>query len=499
MDWKWTEEEPSTVFYSHFKTLLWKRMIYGSRDIKMLMCQIIIPVLLVILGLSILLIQPSLSQPDLVLSSANYNPALPLADRNFVPMLVTPTSQGGSDSSILANQIMSKFTASNPAIGGVAVPVDSAQYDILPASSSESIFGGCSQGAQPLYNMSTFLLLTKNGFPTHPGTTNGTQGQHSIESRYLRSSGLPVDGDVERRTTATATATATATVASNGTSNGGVNGTDEKGATRYGAVTIDGASDEKHISYNVMVNGSAVHGVGVYVNELHQALLQVVTGQTKAKITARNHPLPRTYKQDNEKKAVAAFVASLFFMIAFNFIPASFATFVVRERETKATHQQIISGVSIWAYWWSTYVFDTLSYLLTVALVEMALWAYQVDVFTHGHSGLTALTLFLLFGPSVAAFTYICSHLFSSHSTAQIVVMFMNFVTGLGLVITAFVLSGIELTRTQSVWLRKLFRVFPSYCLGDGLLHLSMCYDDPSFKGTFHSPKMLDVAVYIHV
>lgn len=38
-------------------------------------------------------------------------------------------------------------------------------------------------------------------------------------------------------------------------------------------------------------------------------------------------------------------------MIAFCFLPASYVIFVVKEREVKAKHQQIISGVSLSAYW----------------------------------------------------------------------------------------------------------------------------------------------------
>ena len=38
-------------------------------------------------------------------------------------------------------------------------------------------------------------------------------------------------------------------------------------------------------------------------------------------------------------------------MLAIPYVPAAFATFVVREREVKAKHQQLVSGISIPAYW----------------------------------------------------------------------------------------------------------------------------------------------------
>lgn len=53
-------------------------------------------------------------------------------------------------------------------------------------------------------------------------------------------------------------------------------------------------------------------------------------------------------------------------MLAFAFVPAAFALFVVRERETKAKHLQVVSGVSFIAYWLSTWLFDLASYQVCV-------------------------------------------------------------------------------------------------------------------------------------
>ena len=43
-------------------------------------------------------------------------------------------------------------------------------------------------------------------------------------------------------------------------------------------------------------------------------------------------------------------------MLAIPYVPAAFATFIVREREVKAKHQQLVSGVSIPAYWMSAWL-----------------------------------------------------------------------------------------------------------------------------------------------
>ncbi len=179
--------------------------------------------------------------------------------------------------------------------------------------------------------------------------------------------------------------------------------------------------------------------------------------------------------QDNNQASLDAFTAALFFMIAFCFIPASYVTFIVKEKEVKAKHQQIISGVSIYAYWCSTWVWDVVSYLPTVVLIICIIFAFGVDSYTKNEGAGATFLLFLLFGPAVASFTYMLSFLFKSHSTAQLAIMFLNFLTGLCLMVVSFVLTIIPSTASYAVDLRYLFRLFPSFCLGDGLTQLALC------------------------
>jgi ATP-binding cassette subfamily A (ABC1) protein 3 len=211
------------------------------------------------------------------------------------------------------------------------------------------------------------------------------------------------------------------------------------------------------------------------MNEVHQAFLQSISDIPTAKITAHNHPLPRTFQQDAASASTDAFVVSLFVMIAFCFIPASFAIFVVREREVKAKHQQVISGVSIYAYWISTYVWDILSYLPTAALVIAMIYAYNVKSYVKGEASGALVAILLLYGPATAAITYLLSYLFASHSTAQVAIMFFNFITGLCLSVVSFVLISVPRTTKLSRYLRYVFRIFPAFCLGDAIAQLALC------------------------
>ena len=58
--------------------------------------------------------------------------------------------------------------------------------------------------------------------------------------------------------------------------------------------------------------------------------------------------------------------------------------------------------------------------------------------------------------------------------------MFFNFITGLCLMVVSFVLTTIPSTTEISLSLRYMFRIFPSFCLGDGIIQLALCTDGTS-------------------
>lgn len=82
------------------------------------------------------------------------------------------------------------------------------------------------------------------------------------------------------------------------------------------------------------------------------------------------------------------------------FVPASYIQFVVKEREVSAKHQQLISGVSIPAYWLSSWVYDALSYLPTAFLCVAVCYGFQISQFasTDSHIINSLVLVFLLYG-----------------------------------------------------------------------------------------------------
>jgi len=112
---------------------------------------------------------------------------------------------------------------------------------------------------------------------------------------------------------------------------------------------------------------------------------------------------------------------------------------------------------------------------------------FGIDAFEQGESFAAVAVLFAAYGLAVTPFTYLLSFLFVSHSTAQNVVLLVNFITGLVLMIASLVMTLIPKTTELNDKLEYLYRIFPGFCLGNGLLNLTI----NSSKKTFGDGVMI--------
>jgi len=186
------------------------------------------------------------------------------------------------------------------------------------------------------------------------------------------------------------------------------------------------------------------------------------------------HPLPFTAQQELFVGSFISLFAALSILVAFSFIPASYAVFIVREREVSAKHQQLISGVSIWAYWASTYVFDMTTYMVPCFLTIAVIAAFDIEQFIDTADQRLAglLLLFITYGLSVSAFTYCLTYLFKSFTAALVSVLALN-IFAVILMIASFVMDKIKATCREDRVLRYFYRLVPGFALGNGLLNLS--------------------------
>ncbi|KAL3632486.1 Phospholipid-transporting ATPase abca1 [Castilleja foliolosa] len=244
--------------------------------------------------------------------------------------------------------------------------------------------------------------------------------------------------------------------------------------SRYGAVVMDKQGEDGSLSYTILYNSSCQHAAPTFINLINSAILRLATHNENMTIRTRNHPLPMTTSQVQQRHDLDAFKVAVVITIAFSFIPASFAVAIVKEREVKAKHQQLISGVSILSYWASTYIWDFISFLFPMSFAIFLFCIFGLDQFVGRDSLFSTILMFLGYGLSIASSTYCLTFCFSEHSMAQNVVLLVHFFTGLVLMVLSFIMGLLESTRHANSLLKNIFRLSPGFCFADGLASLAL-------------------------
>ena len=242
-------------------------------------------------------------------------------------------------------------------------------------------------------------------------------------------------------------------------------------ASRYGAVSFGLVDATEEFVYNVHANYTGAHASAIFMNQVNDAILKQY-GVPGASIRTKLTPLGVTRHEVATASSYDGFTIVIMIMLSFSFIPAAFALFVVRERETKAKHLQLVSGVSFLSYWLSTWVFDFASYQIPLWMTIIILKIFDASALVGPDVFWPTVILMELYGASVTGFTYLTSFLFAKHSMAQVGTILLNFLFGLILVIISIIMTFISTTRAVALKLVYVFRLVPAYAVGNGLLNV---------------------------
>ncbi len=491
---KWERPKVSaSLFAVHFKALFRKRWQYAKRDKQAVCCNTITPSAVFMVGLIILKTSGITEDPpSYSLTNAAWR------DYN-----------GGGETPIPYNTVYR---------GDVSAAADLfSNFEDYPASNARpvSFDFGCGSAARSCD--AAFNIENERGA--------GPNGDYEYNDpnffrRYEQSvyfSSAPYDGEDATWTDFNAT-----------TSNIGYNyfvtGFSASRQSQYGGFAIanfysgtgDGAVSPE-IDYTILQNTTASHSVATFQNYMSN-LLSFQFNPTAPTIYVTNYPLPNTARVASQLQSTSGFTAVIFLMIAYSFIPASIVQFVVREKENNrnAKHQQIISGVSIPAYWMSNFAWDFLMYMPPFVLTIILVVVFDIQAFTGNGCEVACLdnplgavaVLLIFFGIAIIPFTYCLSYLFSESSKAQTFTLLISIFLGLVLQIAAFVMRLIPATCQINRQLLFLYRLVPTFSLGNGLLNMANgvltlqaaeCYDlEEDFGGVKQSydPYLLEIIGY---
>ncbi|XP_075854307.1 phospholipid-transporting ATPase ABCA7 [Microcebus murinus] len=234
-------------------------------------------------------------------------------------------------------------------------------------------------------------------------------------------------------------------------------------------------------SLKVWFNNKGWHSMVAFVNRANNALLHahLPPGPTSRahSITTFNHPLNLTKQQLSEVALMASSVdvlVSICVVFAMSFVPASFTLVLIEERVTQAKHLQLMGGLPPTLYWLSNFLWDMCNYLVPACIVVLIFLAFQQKAYVAPANLPALLLLLLLYGWSITPLMYPASFFFSVPSTAYVVLTCINLFIGINGSMATFVLELFSDQKLQEVSriLKRVFLIFPHFCLGRGLIDM---------------------------
>lgn len=365
-------KNPCTLFFMHFKALMLKRLIYFSRDIKGLICEVFIPIIIVVIGLMLMLIQFVTEGPWISMEVSNYEEPI----------------------SVIYNQKL---------INGDAVP------SVLLDTYHDSGIDFTGLDFSSLQDLDDYLV--ENTMPSE-------DRPYSI---YF--------------------------------------------------LDVDQAND--FYAYFLFVNTTALESTTFGMAMTNKALIRYSLQDASFSINSTCAPLPQTQSTLSIENTADAFLAAIMFSLGVSFIPASLIVYIIKERETNVKHQQIVSGVSLTAYWSANFTADIIKYIPVGLSCWIFTLIFDIEAFVEGDNLGMTLLLFIFYGICMISFVYCLSFVFTSPTSGQIFTFLLFFIVGCIGSVAIFILYVIESTKKHAEWLRWVFRLLPSFSFSYGLVNIS--------------------------
>lgn len=261
--------------------------------------------------------------------------------------------------------------------------------------------------------------------------------------------------------------------------------------------------------YHLFVNTTAAHGAVIFKALMDQALYRFMAGSgsgaTDVTLKANTYPLPMTAATQALFGSFLAFTACIFIVIAFAFFPASIVGFLVKEKQAEhnSKHQQLVSGVSLPAFWLANYLWDLLTYVIPFIAAIVLIQIFDIAAFTGNDCvSCTSQTfpaivlLFILFGLAICPFTYCLSYFFKEHASAQTYTIMANFLLGVVLMVVSFILDVVSTSSADANKVLKFFwRLSPLFNLGSALLNQCLSEITAAFGRTSGTVSPFDMDV----
>ena len=216
--------------------------------------------------------------------------------------------------------------------------------------------------------------------------------------------------------------------------------------------------------FNFFISSKKKHGTIFLTNYLLRSIIRYEMKRSYEykkymdDIQITNSPFPLTYDEKTDKKSRNGFCLVFFISIALSLIPANFITIILREKENKSKHLQLLSGTSIYTYWINNYIFELVKYYVVVGICLLILFLFD---FYEKY----LFIIYIFYGPSLISFTYFLSHFIETERSGQVIILLVNLFFGSLGGSAVLILRTNDNLKGLGIFLSYLFRIVPSFCI----------------------------------
>ena len=215
--------------------------------------------------------------------------------------------------------------------------------------------------------------------------------------------------------------------------------------------------NQHQYGFNLIIDIISRQAAPIYANYLFNEVVHYATRKENLNIEMINEPLPYTYEERKNKKSRNQFMILFFISLAFSLIPSNFITIIIKERENNSKHLQIISGISLFGYWFNNYIFELIKYYFIGGICLLLLLAFDFyEKYLY--------ILYLEYGPPMISFTYVFSVLIKSEYIGQITILLLNLIFGTIFGIAVIIMRLYDKLIDFANDLSCFLRIIPSFC-----------------------------------
>ncbi|XP_020809672.1 ATP-binding cassette sub-family A member 1-like [Drosophila serrata] len=222
----------------------------------------------------------------------------------------------------------------------------------------------------------------------------------------------------------------------------------------------------------IWLNNKPLHTAPLTLNLFHNALARQYLGKQSGTYVT-NKPLPYNEETQRTQKYQGHIGTEigLNLALAMCFVTAFFALPIIKERETRAKLLQFLSGVDAFSYWTTMFIWDFLIFAISALMAILTLACFQEPGYKTVNELGRNYALLLIFGIGALPVSYFMADCFTDTATGFVRIAILNLITGCGLYIMNIPLDTFGLT--GPVWV---FRIFPHFCLANGIRNLFSVY-----------------------